>query len=346
MKKYFSFFIILLLITSMTSLNAQTGDFSPKFFGYVKSFHQSDLTDGQGQFSVVHARLGVRGNLNENVSYRIFTDYARLLGASVVGTDSDGDGELNSARLNLRSILLDAFFNMKLTDRLSFSIGQYKIPFSTSNLRSPVEMEFVNRPLTTSVTPALRDVGLTVYYKNKEVLPVDAALGVFNGSGENVNENNKTMNYSARVVASPINEIKISGNYYGGKINNADVNIFDIGVHAKFNNILFDVEFVSRKNDIPNVLEFTSTGYFVYTGYIFATDFWVLNSITPLVRYESFDPSTNINDDQLTRFTAGINFGLADKNFTGIRLNYENRDSKNPIFNSNDYFYASFQVVF
>ncbi len=334
--------IIILLLTAATILNAQEKNSGPDFFGYVKALHQTDLTAGMGQFSLIHARFGLKGNLNDNVSYRIFTELNRQLNVGV--SDSDGDGQLNGSNFSVRSILLDAFMNIKLTDRLNFSLGQYKIPFSTSNLRSPVTMYFVNRPLTTAVTPGLRDIGLTFYYKNKDMLPMDAALGVYNGSGENTNENNKTMNYAVRVTASPIKPLMISANYYGGKIGFTDVSIFGFGLHAKVNNLLLDGEYVLRKTDAA--VAFTSTGYFFYTGYVIETDLWIINSITPLVRYENYDPNTDISDNQLTRFTLGLNFGLSDKNFTGVRINYENRDSKNLGFNSNDYLYASFQVLF
>lgn len=337
--------IIILLLISI-SLSAQTEEKNPTVFGYVKTLHQSNFDTGQGEFAIVHARIGVKGSLNKNLNYRIFTDLNRLLNTNVTGSDSDGDGQLNDVKLNFRSVLLDAFFNLKLTDNLNFSIGQYKIPFSTSNLRSPVDMVFINRPLTTSVTPALRDIGLTFYYSNNSIIPIEVSAGVFNGSGENVKENDKTMNYSTRLVIKPSDYFSLSGNFYGGKINTTDVSIFDFGAHVKLNNVLIDAEFVTRKNEIPNGGEFSSNGFFIYSGYIFETDFWIVNSITPLIRFDSYDPFTIIDNDELKRITVGVNFGLTDKNVTGIRLNYEARDTSNRVINTADFLYVSFQVVF
>jgi len=100
-------------------------------------------------------------------------------------TTLDGVTVLTSANASFSDVLLDAEAFINPLKNLSISVGQFKVPFSTDNLRPGCEINFVNRPLLTNVAPIIRDIGLMGTYNFEEFIPLELKAGLFNGSGLN-----------------------------------------------------------------------------------------------------------------------------------------------------------------
>jgi hypothetical protein len=319
--------LIVFLLASAMILAQEKKDFTPKFFGYVRAWHQSDFAKDQSEFIVKQARFGVKGNVNEFAGYRVFVDFARLGKLQTSSTTLDGVTVLTSASASFSDVLLDAEAYINPIKNLSVSVGQFKVPFSTDNLRSGAEIDFVNRPLHTNVTPGIRDVGVMGSYSFAENFPLDLKAGLFNGAGQNKTENDKTTDFSIRGVSQIISFMSLSANYYGGKTAGANLSIFDFGADVKYDAFFATGEFVQRTTS--TTADIVSNSYFAYATYTISFTEFFLTNLIPAVRYESFDPNSDNASDEVTRLTAGLSFELAKLNFARFRVNYEMFDYKN-----------------
>jgi len=326
--------LFVFLITASLIIAQEKQDYSPKYFGYVRAWYQSDFAKNQGQFLIKEARVGVKGNVNEFTGYKIFVDFVRLGKLQTTTTTLDGVTVLTSANAAFSDVLLDAEAFINPLKNLSISVGQFKVPFSTDNLRPGSEINFVNRPLLTNVAPIIRDIGLMGTYNFEEFIPLELKAGLFNGSGLNKPENDRTTDYSFRAVAKPISLLNLSANYFGGQTLGADLSIFDFGADVKYGNIFLSGEFAQR-NTSNSTLDIISNSFFVYALYDIKFEDSFLTHIIPAVRYENYDLNTDITDDEIIRLTTGLTFEFAKLNFAHFRINYELFDYKNGSANPN-----------
>ncbi len=91
--KVFILFILLIGIT----LGKDKTELSPKFYGYVRAWDQTDFSTNQNQFLVKMARLGVKGNVNEYAGYKVFVDFMRLGKLQTSTTSINGTKVITSA---------------------------------------------------------------------------------------------------------------------------------------------------------------------------------------------------------------------------------------------------------
>lgn len=320
MKKFNLLIIVLFLIQPL--LFAQNSDSKNEkkssFFGYVRTYYHSDLKKSN-DFIVKQARFGFKGNFNSKVSYKIFADAARLGNLSVT---QDASGNVTQVSAKFSEILLDAFVKVKLVKGLSVTAGQFKIPFSTSNLRSPMSGEFVNRPMITKVTPGLRDMGLMVNYSNGSFpFTVDASL--VNGSGQNTYENDNTFNYVFRGTIAPVKNLGFSANYYGGRLSGSDVSVFDVGGNVNLGGFYIDAEY-SNRNTSAASSDLKSNALFGYVKYSFPVSCELFEEISPAFRYEIYDPNSSADNDKNYKMTAGLSFRFDKEDYSAIKINFEN----------------------
>ncbi len=327
-----------MLATLLLPLNVAwaqvTPSAGPTLYGYVKAWYQADYSTNQGGFSVNMARLGVKGNINEYAGYKLFADFTRLGSLQTKTTTLDGITYVTSATATFSNYLLDADAFIKPVNNLTIDMGQFKVPFSTDNLRSGADVDFVNRPMITNVTPGLRDMGFMATYDIKGRTPVQLASGVFNGAGQNKTENDKTANYAFRAVIQPIKGLGLSANYYGGKLSGAGVSIYDLGFDLKVGNAFLDGEFAARGSDINKVIT-NSNSFFVYSYYDVDLGKCEISHVIPAVRYERYDPSTSVSNNEIYRTTFGVALEFAKVSFAQFRINYELFDYANGAPNPN-----------
>jgi len=80
--------------------------------------------------------------------------------------------------------LKDAVISWKSSDALSFSVGQFKTPFSRQELTSSGKQQFVDRAITASAFGAGRDIGLMAHNNFSHSPSLEWAVGIFNGTGD------------------------------------------------------------------------------------------------------------------------------------------------------------------
>ena len=315
--------IIFFVLASITIVIAQDkSDYSPQMYGYVRAWYQNNSQDNSQEFNIKMARFGVKGKVNEYADYKVFVDFARFGSFNTVSDTINNRSFLKSASAKFSDVLLDAVATIKPVKNLAFSLGQFKVPFSTDNLKSAAVIDFVNRPFITSVAPGLRDIGVMGTFTGKSDIPVSLMAGVFNGAGQNNSENDKTLNYSLRGVVEPVSNFELSANYYGGRISGTDVHIYDLGLGYKISALDFSAEYAHRASDV-NTSTVNSYAYFASLVYYIKTDNAVVSGITPAVRYDYYDSNSSLSNNEVNRTSVGFSLEFAKINYAHLRFNYE-----------------------
>lgn len=345
---------LLMLALLFTPLYAQDKpvDTTPKWNAYIRAWHQSDLTGGSiksSQFLIKEARFGFNGNVNEYVSYKFLVDAAKIVSLTTatdsVPNSTKGKLFLKSASAGGTDFLQDAAVDIMPTKALALTLGQFKVPFSTDNNRSGAVTDFANRPFITLVSPSIRDMGFMTTYKFAGSVPVEINAGLFNGTGADKKENDRTTDYVARGAVKPIKDLGLSAHYYGGKVGAADLAMMNFGADWKVGPVFLDGEYGTKslKNATTTT---TSNAYFVYATYTLPFDNMMVTNIIPAVRYDAYDANTSKSDDEFSRITVGLTVTFAKISFAHFRLNYEKfnyADSKIP---NPDMIVAEFQTRF
>jgi phosphate-selective porin OprO/OprP len=152
-----------------------------KFKGYAQMDFYTPLSEspGHSEFLIRRARLAATGYLQQNFRYMLYTRF------------DGGKVQLNEAFLESRHL---AFAHLR--------VGQFKVPFSLSNLTSSSQINFVERPLVVDNLSPAYDIGAMLFgqaFKER----IDYAMGIFNGEGRNMNEVNSHKDFIGRLVVAP-----------------------------------------------------------------------------------------------------------------------------------------------
>ena len=285
--------------------------FSPKIEGTIRAKYEYNTSLGASRFQVRNARFSVNGNFSPLVSYKAEIDLS-------------DEGETK---------MLDAYLRMKPISWFTFTLGQQKIPFSTDNLRAPHLLYFANRSFIGKQLTGLRDVGATFMFSNKNTVPLDFSVGVYNGDGLYKQQNWKkdNMSYAARLEIFPIKNIEISLNLHSSKPENIRMNLFDAGLYFNYADFHLETEYFYKT--YQNNAFHPTKGFFVFGAYDIWTNKKYLQKITPLARFDTMtdnnkgyaDKNGNyaVSDVARSRFTGGVTLSLNKPFLNDIRLNYE-----------------------
>jgi hypothetical protein len=338
--------LLILAVLGFMGFAQNNPDYAPKFSGYVRAWHQTDFATGQGQYLVKQARLGINGYVNDYAAYKFLFDFTRLGSLKTTsGTTAAGEKFLTGATSSFSDVMLDAAAVFKPIKNLEISAGQFKVPFSTDNLSSDQNAEFANRPLSTNVSPSIRDIGLSIGYNFNVPFKTELIAGSFNGSGLNKSENDKSTDYAVRAVVSPIKDLAIAGNYYGAKVQGYAVNFMNFGFAYKIGKLLVDGEY-GGKNSKTSGSDLKSNSYFVFATYSFPFPGNLIKEVIPAVRYEMYDPNSDIVDNEIGRITVGLSFEFAKINFARFRVNYEKFNYKDGVTKNPDKLILELQTRF
>lgn len=237
------------------------------------------------------ARLDLKGDITPKLSYRLQSEFA--------GSPK----------------LLDAYVDVKLFDFLKITIGQAKIPFSLENLIAANNMEAIDR---SQVVEALvsrskdvignqlgRDIGIQlggglIKYKNRYLF--DYGIGVFNGSGIDVEDKNENKDVIGRLVLHPLKGIGLGGSFYTSKGNygtptptNQDRSRYGVELACEYESFTFKSEYISGKDGTIN----RNGGYAQIGYYIIPQKFQII------VKYDVYDPNTSSSNVLSSNYIIG-----------------------------------------
>lgn len=305
---YLRGFLLLVILTGLNYVAAQDSSavisyYLPDIDAVLKVKTEYDLDNSLVRFEVRNARFGLKGKINEFMSYKIELDLS-------------DEGKMK---------MLDAYVRLTPLKNLDIYMGQRKIPFSTDYMRNPAENIFANRSfLAKYINDGMRDIGFYLDYKFGNSVPVDILLGAVNGTGNNNPQWIERPNLVSRVVFGRETGFRATGNLYYGEAENKD-NLALYGGELRYNNgnFLIESEYISRNwtDSIP----IHDDGLYVHSYYnVILTD-KIVKIITPTVRWDYMGDLLCSGRIDASRMTLGVNIGFEPKQFySEIRLNYEN----------------------
>lgn len=305
---YLRFALPLLILTGLNYVAAQDSsavksDYLPDIDAVLKVKAEYDLDKSLIRFEVRNARFGLKGKINDLMSYKIELDLS-------------DEGKMK---------MLDAYVRLTPLKNLDIYMGQRKIPFSTDYMRNPAENIFANRSfLAKYINDGMRDIGFYLDYKFGNSVPVDILLGAVNGTGNNNPQWIERPNLVSRVVFGRETGFRATGNLYYGEAENKD-NLALYGGELRFNNgnFLIESEYISR--NWTDSIRIHDDGLYIHSYYnVILTD-KIVKIITPTVRWDYMGDLLCSGRIDASRMTLGVNIGFEPKQFySEIRLNYEN----------------------
>ena len=344
---HFKIIFFMFIVFFCSSLNAQdsmedrinsvenTVSKLPRILGDVNlRYRYDDVGDGFNSFDIRRARLDFRGNVVKPVEYRIHLDFA------------------NSPKM------LDAYVNWKINDHLALQTGQYKIPFSLENPYNPNALEMIDNSLAithlvnysdvSGLSANGRDIGISLIgnlLRREGFSIINYHIGVFNGSGINRADENKTKDFSGILTINPIKPLSLAVSHYNGRTGAQDNTLKRVrtGFGAKYDNgrLLVRSEYIQGETErllqgetTSEIQRFKSEGAYAAVG------FFVHPKIQPVARYDYFTWD-KADDNTGQHYTVGFNY--LPVNNLRVQFNYTRRTSRE---NESNYFAAQLWVKF
>lgn len=280
----------------------------PRISGYVQAGYE--WSDGSSSFFIKRVRLDLRGALARTLDYRVQLEFA------------------SSPKI------VDAYLHYKPFRQLNFKLGEYKIPFTIENTDYvPLKFELIEYPLALqrlmgfaepiggryvggvmqggeTLKDTGRDMGLTLhgsFFPCGERALLSYDVGVFNGAGINLRDNNRSKDVVARLTLRPVRGLTLSGSWYGGEYG-ADClerQRVSAGVCYDLGRGVVRGEWIGGRTGYAATEEYAA-GTFDSSGWYVLGGVRLTPTLMPVVRYDTLLPDTASADSRQTNWTAGI----------------------------------------
>ena len=299
--------------------------------GLVQTEYEGFQQTGVNNTFLLHrARLDIKGDIDDNWSYEVYTEFAST------------------------TKLLDAYTTYKIADFLKFTAGQFKIPFSIENLIADSQLEFIDRSQVVNALAGRstdvignqngRDIGIQVngsFAKVDDHYLFDYTLGVFNGAGYDVTtDNNSHKDIVGRFTVHPVENLSLSANFYDGQGN--------YGTPAK--NYLrnrggFDARYVTGGLSLTAEYDKGTDGVIRRDGWYGQAAYFIIPKKLQLAaKYDTYDPNKVIKTDRTWIYTGGINYFF--NNWAKFTVDYLDRREETATQVKNNIFEAQLQLTF
>lgn len=302
------------LAAEVAALKAQAAardarlDCLPRLSGYVQAGYE--WSDGSSSFFIKRVRLDLRGALARTLDYRVQLEFA------------------SSPKI------VDAYLQYRPFRQLNFKLGEYKIPFTIENTDYvPLKFELIEYPLALqrlmgfaepiggryvggamqggeTLKDTGRDMGLTLhgsFFPCGERALLSYDVGVFNGAGINLRDNNRSKDVVARLTLRPVRGLTLSGSWYGGEYG-ADClerQRVSAGVCYDRGRGVLRGEWIGGRTGYAATEEYAA-GTFDSSGWYVLGGVRLTPTLMPVVRYDTLLPHTASDDSRQTNWTAGI----------------------------------------
>ncbi len=288
-------------------------DRMPKISGFAQVLFEQPFENGKAvdnTFRMRRVRLSVDGKLTQRLKYKIQGDF------------------VNSP------MLVDAYLKYTICPEFALQIGQFKTPFTLESPINPLNLEIfdygdavrglVGYKDVCCVGKLGRDIGImatgTLFpVEDKGFGIVDYSLGIFNGNGINIVDNNMGKDFAGRIEIHPmLKALTVTGSLYYGDYFVSDVqkgtrNRYSFGLQYNDDRFVVRSEYLSGETGkfadvVPFQPEnFYSEGYYAVAGYWFQFGKKEhLQRLMPVLRFESFDKNTRHVGNNV--YTVGLNY--------------------------------------
>ena len=278
----------------------------PTFSGFMQMRYTYD--GDASNFSFRRVRMSMAGTVAKKVDYKLQL-------------------ELSSFKI------IDAFVDYKPFEALKIKAGQFKIPFLIENTDySPTKMELLDYPMALqkligfsekigegTISATGREMGISLHgdLANK-ILSYDVAL--FNGTGINTSDNNKSKDVAARLMLRPVQGLTFAASYYWGEYGAAHYVRERYGFAACYDNgpVVARAEYIAGKTGFADG-DLKSDGYNIVAGYRFCKK-WMAAA-----RFDSFTENTDFRSEtKQNNYTVGL--GWYPAKFLRLQVDYVHED--------------------
>ena len=229
-------------------------------------------------------------------------------------------------------VIVDLWLKYQPVNQFGVQVGQFKVPVSIENTDyNATKLGFINYAQAvqrlarlgsgdmTGISSTGRDIGLQFaggFVKKDGYSIINYELGVFNGAGICVKDNNKSKDIAGRLTIQPVKHLKIAGYYMQGEANATTLsekypamvnglnnlnyvayNRYGGGVDYNNKYLFARAEFIGGQTG-----EFTSAGVYAQVGYKLREKF------TVGVRYDYFDEDLNSNALDQTNYSIAVSY--------------------------------------
>lgn len=290
---------------------AVTPEYKPEIHGTVRAKYEYEPTIGKGRFEIRNARLSVEGKVIPIVRYKAEIDLS-------------DEGTIK---------MLDAYVRLLPKERLRFTFGQMRVPFTIDAHRSPHLQYFANRSFIAKQVGNVRDVGAAASWTFGTRLPVTLEGGIFNGSGLTNQKNYWTDNYNfsfkaQTTIARQTNITLSCQKANAGKVN---VMMYDAGGYWENSRWHIEAEYLRKHYAGDRFKAVNSIDAFAAYRLPIGKKHTALSF---LCRYDymsdhsggSADGNGNLvaDDPERHRLTGGLTLSLGNRALQAdVRLNYE-----------------------
>ncbi|MCP4600015.1 MAG: hypothetical protein GY847_05660 [Proteobacteria bacterium] len=226
---------------------------------------------------------------------------------------------------SMPSLLRDAYIHLSPLRFLELRVGQFKKPFSGLEMRSPGRMRVLERGegndvIVEDLLYGDRDLGIQLSGRIIRSVKLDYAIGVFNGSGPNINLEDNSKDLVGRLKIRPIKALRLGVNgslkffddnddldnedhgwAVGGdiRIRYAGLRLHLESLFAEDHNYWTRTDTLDAPPLIFNVLGILSYRYRFKVSWGFALE--------AVFKMEVLDTSMDIVDDEVLLYSPGIN---------------------------------------
>ena len=278
------------------------------------------------RFYLRRARLNATGLFLEHVDFRLEVDFAGSLGEAT----------------GMRAQLTDGWANWNYYNFANIKVGQFFPVFGWEKRLSPTRLQAIEYSLAGDRLLPDRQLGVQLWGAFLEKR-MSYAFGMFNGNNLNNNWNDNE-NF---MLVPRLEGVPLRGEFFGqparwslaGAAYYSDDNRLpltpDLGTHAGTNLFAgrrtaaaadtqlqigpFDLwaEFLFTEYDPDGPADtFSAQGWYILAGY-----YVVPKELQALVKYEQFDPNTDVSGDATDTWTLGVSYAVKGDNLK-LYLNY------------------------
>lgn len=280
--------------------------YAPKIIALFDSrYYYDESLDVNNSFSIARARLGIKGNLYKDITYKLFADFA--------GTPK----------------LLDGYINYKPLEQFGLQFGQFKVPTSLENHYSTLKYETIEAThsfsrlmgfsdsLRSSVDD--RDIGAFAFggfFKRDGYSILNYKIGVVNGSGKNTKDTNNNKNFFAVAIIRPTKELTLLGSFSHGIVGTMGVSEY------LYQRWVGGLQYTSDKLMVRSEYIRGRTGELKSDGFYTATQVALNGHFAAVAKYDIFRYSTTSRVNNESYYTAGLTYLLGSHIRAQINYTY------------------------
>jgi hypothetical protein len=303
--------------------------------GYTQIRYQ--ILDEKGKkdgFDIRRARFDLKGNFTPYFAYRLQTDFAD------------------------KPKIVDAYAEIRLNDYFNITVGQFRIPFSLENLTSMNKFELIDFSQAVEAFTARgkdvignqngRDLGIQLggtLIKKGDAPLLEYRLGVFNGSGINIADTaNEAKDIATRLIVNPVKGLSLGVSYYNGWGKAIKPAAEFIGRSQQRNRIGAEASYTTKRTSVKGEYIAGKDGITDRAGWYMLAGYYIIpQKLQLVVKYDTYDPNLDKEDNITTNYVAGLNCNF--NNWSRIQAFYTFREEQGASINNN-YFSVQYQIGF